>query len=194
MSINKVKDLITVTFHGRGGQGAVMASTLLCELAFAEGYRDALDVPRIGAERRGAPVVADSKISKNNEIKDYSSVVNADYTIIFDYTLLDIPAIAKSLSNTVIINAADFVNFECISQVKEIWVVDATGIAIKNNLILAGYPVLNTLMIGAFVKVTGLFSQETMKKVFQMKLGSKHYESNYIAAIETYNAVKKVRG
>jgi 2-oxoacid:acceptor oxidoreductase gamma subunit (pyruvate/2-ketoisovalerate family) len=194
MSNRNGKDLITVTFHGRGGQGAVMASTLLCELAFAEGYKDALDVPRIGAERRGAPVVADSKISKHKEIKDYSSVINADYTMVFDYTLLDMPSIAKGLSGVAIINAADFVNFDCISQVKEIWVVDATGIAIKNNLILAGYPVLNTLMLGAFMKVTGLFSQDTMKKVFQMKLGSKHYEANYIAAIEAYNSVKKVRG
>jgi 2-oxoacid:acceptor oxidoreductase gamma subunit (pyruvate/2-ketoisovalerate family) len=194
MSKNNKKDLVTVTFHGRGGQGAVMASSLLCELAFAEGYKDALDIPRIGAERRGAPIVADSKLSKTKEIKDYSSVVNADFTLVFDYTLLDMPSLAKSLTGVVIINAADFVNFECISQVKEIWVVDATGIAIKNKLVISGYPVLNTLMLGAYMKVTGQFTQDTMKNVFQQKLGSKHYEANYAAAMETYNAVKKVRG
>lgn len=187
------KEYIEVTFHGRGGQGAITASNLLCEFVFEEGYADALDIPKIGAERRGAPIQAFSKLSKDSEIKDFCAVEQADYTFVFDFTLLDIPTVVSSLSGTIIVNAPEFANFDCIGNVKEIWAVDATGIAIDNNLMLSGYPILNTLMLGAYAKITGQYSLETMKKVLEKRFGSKA-EQNLLAAKQAYESVKKVRG
>ena len=52
-----------VRFHGRGGQGAVMAAQTLAEAAVLDGYH-AQAFPYFGAERRGAPVKAFARIDK----------------------------------------------------------------------------------------------------------------------------------
>ena len=44
-------------FHGRGGQGTVVASKLLAVALFLEG-REVQSFPMFGVERRGAPVTA----------------------------------------------------------------------------------------------------------------------------------------
>lgn len=193
MAIKEDKDMVEVTIHGRGGQGAITASNLLCECAFADGFKDALDIPKIGAERRGAPIQAFSKLSKSSEIKDFCGVTDADYTVVFDFTLLDIPSVVSSMSGVVLVNAPDHVNFDCIGKVEEVWVVDATGIAIKHGLVISGYPILNTLMLGAYSKISGNYSMETMKKILEKRFGSKA-EKNYNAAMEAFNTVRKVRG
>jgi pyruvate ferredoxin oxidoreductase gamma subunit/2-oxoisovalerate ferredoxin oxidoreductase gamma subunit len=45
-----------IRFHGRGGQGTVVASILLAKAFFKAGY-DVQTFPLFGVERRGAPVV-----------------------------------------------------------------------------------------------------------------------------------------
>jgi len=60
----KEKKIIEVAFHGRGGQTAITASQLLAEMAYESGFKDAIAIPIIGAERRGAPIQAFSKISR----------------------------------------------------------------------------------------------------------------------------------
>lgn len=58
-----------VRFHGRGGQGAVMAAQTLAEAAVNEGNY-AVAFPFFGAERRGAPVLAFTRIdSKKYSVK-----------------------------------------------------------------------------------------------------------------------------
>jgi pyruvate ferredoxin oxidoreductase gamma subunit len=187
----QTNDLINVIIHGRGGQGAITASNLMCECAFRAGFKDVLDIPKIGAERRGAPIQGFVRLSRDKEIKLYSEVRNADYTLIFDYTLLDIPTVVKSLSGKILINAPDFVNLDCINPELEVWIVDATGISMKNGLMISGFPILNTLLLGAFAKMTGIYSLEIMKQIYKAKFG-KNWEKNYIAAQEAYNSVKKV--
>jgi len=192
--MNKVaqtKDLINVIIHGRGGQGAITASNLLCECAFRAGFKDVLDIPKIGAERRGAPIQGYVRLSREKEIKLYCEVRNADYTLIFDYTLLDIPSVVSSLSGIVLVNAPDFVNLDCINPNLEVWIVDATGISMKNGLMISGFPILNTLLLGAFAKMTGMYSLDIIKQVYKAKFG-KNWEKNYIAAEESYNSIKKV--
>ena len=194
MAVEKDSDIIEITIHGRGGQGAITASALLCAYAYEEGFaKDCLDIPMIGAERRGAPIRGFSKLSRSSEIKDYCAITDADYTIIFDYSLLDIPSIVDSVAGVVLVNAPDFVNFDCLGNIEEIWVVDATGIAMKNNLMLSGYPILNTLLLGAYAKITGQYSLENMKKVLERRFGA-NAERNFKAAKDAYDAVKKVRG
>ena len=82
-------EIIEVTMHGRGGQTAITASQLLAELAYEKGFKDTIAIPIIGAERRGAPIQAFTKLSKNRPIKTYDSVVNPDFIIVFDTSLLE---------------------------------------------------------------------------------------------------------
>jgi pyruvate ferredoxin oxidoreductase gamma subunit/2-oxoisovalerate ferredoxin oxidoreductase gamma subunit len=46
-----------IRFHGRGGQGTVVASILLAKAFFSAGYY-VQTFPVFGVERRGAPVEA----------------------------------------------------------------------------------------------------------------------------------------
>lgn len=187
----QIQDLINVVIHGRGGQGAITASNLLCECAFRAGFKDVLDIPKIGAERRGAPIQGYVRLSRDKEIKMYSSVRNADYSLVFDYTLLDIPSVVESLSGIVLVNAPDFVNLDCINPDLEVWIVDATGISMKNGLLISGFPILNTLLLGAFAKITGMYSLDIIQFVYKARFG-KNWEKNYISAEEAYTTVKKV--
>ena len=53
--------MIEIRFHGRGGQGAVTSVELLALAAIEEG-KYAQGFPSFGPERRGAPVLAFSRV------------------------------------------------------------------------------------------------------------------------------------
>ena len=85
MSENDDK-IYEVIFHGRGGQGSITGMEILADVAFADGFKDVLTIPIIGAERRGSPLHAFLRISPNREIKNTSAITNPDITVIFDQT------------------------------------------------------------------------------------------------------------
>ncbi|MDH5576003.1 MAG: 2-oxoacid:acceptor oxidoreductase family protein, partial [Nitrospirota bacterium] len=53
--------MIRIRFHGRGGHGVKTASRIVGTAAFLAGYQ-VQDSPIYGAERRGAPVTAFTRI------------------------------------------------------------------------------------------------------------------------------------
>ena len=55
--------MIEIRIHGRGGQGAVIASTLIAHAAHAAGYHVQV-FPEFGVERRGAPVMAFARLDR----------------------------------------------------------------------------------------------------------------------------------
>ena len=79
-----------IRFHGRGGQGAKTASRILGTAAFLEGYQ-AQDSPIYGAERRGAPVAAFTRIAKE-PIHERGLIARPDLVVIADASLLNDPA------------------------------------------------------------------------------------------------------
>ncbi len=84
-----------IRFHGRGGQGAVMAAQVLAEAAVREGY-EAHAFPYFGAERRGAPVEAYARID-DQKIRIKSQIYEPDFVIILDESLMDLEPLAKGL-------------------------------------------------------------------------------------------------
>jgi len=78
--------MLRLRFHGRGGQGAKVASRVLGTAAFLEGYY-AQDFPLYGAERRGAPIVAFTRISEE-PIMERGVISEPDVVIVMDKTLL----------------------------------------------------------------------------------------------------------
>ncbi|MBU4121891.1 MAG: 2-oxoacid:acceptor oxidoreductase family protein, partial [Proteobacteria bacterium] len=43
-----------VIWHGRGGQGVVIAAQILAESAYLQGFKGVTSAPTFGPERRGA--------------------------------------------------------------------------------------------------------------------------------------------
>lgn len=186
--------IIEISFAARGGQTAVTASQLLAQFAFETGFKDTIAIPIIGAERRGAPISAFTKISKAQHIKTYDSVVDPDYMLIFDITLLEIPRIRESITEgtTLIVNSDKPIDETKLSKNIKIFIVDATGICIDNNFMLSSGPILNIPMLSAFGKITGYYGLDTMEKVIKEEFGEKRSEINMKVAREAFKSVKEV--
>jgi len=188
------EQIVEISMHCRGGQTCITASQLLAEMAFEEGFEDTIAIPIIGAERRGAPIQAFSKISKNKAIKTYDSVVNPNYILMFDTSLLDIPRIKASIKEGVnlIINSADPIDKSNLPDNIKIFIVDATGICIQRNFMHASGPILNIPMLGAFGKITGYYNLDTMEKVIKKEFGESRLEKNMSVAKDAYESVREM--
>ena len=186
--------IIEITFHGRGGQTAITASQLLAQLAYEENFKDAIAIPIIGAERRGAPIQAFTKLSRNKIIKTYDSVTNPNYMLIFDPSLLDIPKVLETIKSgvTLLINTKNPIDTCEFPENIKIFIVDATGICIKLGFMHSSGPILNIPMLGAFGQITGFYTLDTLKKVIFSEFGKERGKKNLEVAIEAYNSVKEV--
>lgn len=160
-----------ITIFGRGGQGAVTASQVIAIAAFNEGY-EVQAFPMFGVERMGAPVKAFVRISKE-KINLRSQVYNSDYALVLDPTLIKIMDIEKQTKKAMIVNTRNNPRLKVKNHN-----VDATSLALK----VIGNPFVNVGMVGAFAKVTGLFSLKSLLKaideVFEDKkeVGNKNKE------------------
>ena len=170
--------MIEIRFHGRGGQGAVTAAEILAKAAFEDGkYCQAF--PFFGAERKGAPVMAFTRIS-DKQIRRRYQVYNPDYVIVLDDTLLESVDVLSGLKEggKLIINSKNDVN---LGENVETHFIDATGIALD----ILGVPIVNTVMLGAFAKVTGEVTLDSIvnmtKDTFPGKIGEKNAEATKIA-------------
>ncbi|MFW9946261.1 MAG: 2-oxoacid:acceptor oxidoreductase family protein [Candidatus Odinarchaeota archaeon] len=186
-------NIIEITFHGRGGQTAITASQLLAELAYEKGFKDAIAIPIIGAERRGAPIQAFTKLSKDKPIKTYDSVVNPHFILVFDTSLLDIPRVQDTIKDgvTIVANSKDTFDTNKFGKNIKLYIIDATGICIKREFMHASGPILNIPMLGAFGKITGYYDLEIMEKVIKKQFGVKRLDKNMSVAKDAYESVKE---
>lgn len=187
-------EIIEVTMHGRGGQTAITASQLLAQLAYEKGFKDAIAIPIIGAERRGAPIQAFTKLSKNKPIKTYDSVVNPHYIIVFDKSLLEIPRIQDTIHDgvTMLLNSKEPFDTQKFGKNIKLFIVDATGICIEKQFMHSSGPILNIPMLGAFGKVTGYYDLKVMEKVIRKEFGEGRLEKNMTVAKSAYELVREV--
>ncbi|MHA2394573.1 MAG: 2-oxoacid:acceptor oxidoreductase family protein [Promethearchaeota archaeon] len=192
--MSQEEKIVEISMHCRGGQTCITASQLLAEMAFEEGFKDTIAIPIIGAERRGAPIQAFSKISKKKPIKTYDSVVNPDYLLLFDISLLDIPRIKETIKNgvTLIVNSSEPIDTKELPTGIKIFIVDATGICIKREFMHSSGPILNIPMLGAFGKVTGYYNLKIMEKVIKKQFGEGRLEANMSVAKDAYATVREV--
>ena len=95
-----------IRFHGRGGQGAVMAAQALADAAVRVGFQ-AQAFPYFGAERRGAPVAAFARIDRK-KIRLKSQIYQPDLVVIMDESLMDLQPLADGLKpgGKVVVNTA----------------------------------------------------------------------------------------
>ncbi|NOT53711.1 MAG: 4Fe-4S binding protein [Deltaproteobacteria bacterium] len=81
--------MLRIRFHGRGGQGMKTASRILGSAAFHAGLV-VQDSPIYGAERRGAPMSAMTRIARE-PIRERGMIARPDLAVIADDTLLTDP-------------------------------------------------------------------------------------------------------
>lgn len=146
-----------IRIHSRGGQGGVTAARMMASAAVKDG-KFATACPFYGAERRGAPIVSFVRID-DKPVRIYSQIKKPDMIIILDPTVMDTVDVLDGLKEEgkIFINTHDDVSFPPGFKVSR---VDLTGIALREDLIVSGSPILNTPVIGALARL-GLFTRES---------------------------------
>ena len=145
-----------IRWHGRGGQGGFTASRLLGIAASVHGGKHALAFPSFGPERRGAPVLAFTKID-DTKIHDRSEVQESDFVVVMDETLIT-PGFTKGIrpGACILINTQDLSQYAEQLNSFELKGIDATSLAME----ILGRPITNTAMYGALAAASGLVSKE----------------------------------
>lgn len=184
--------MIEIRFHGRGGQGAVIASEMVAVAAASEGY-DVSAFPYFGVERRGAPVTAFTRLDRR-PIRTKCQIYEPDYVVILDTALLETVDVLSGLkeSGVVLVNTDKTpADMKAILKTdRRVITVDATAIAIRNRLGSSTSPIVNTAIVGAFARISGLLSLESTKKSV-MDLAPVKKENNAQAAEDAYNEIKE---
>ncbi|QLH75045.1 MAG: 2-oxoacid:acceptor oxidoreductase family protein [Methanomassiliicoccales archaeon] len=171
-----------VRFHGRGGQGAVMAAQTLAEAAILLGHH-AQAFPYFGAERRGAPVRAFARID-DKRISIKSQIYEPDMVVILDESLLEIDPVVDGLTEEgmAVVNTTKSPDELDLGISVRCATVDASSIAME----AIKAPAVNTAMLGAVARMSDLVTLETVKRAiedrFGEKLGPRAAEANILAA------------
>lgn len=176
------KNMIEIRIHGRGGQGVVTAAELIAIAAFKDG-KEAQAFPSFGVERTGAPVESFARLD-DKPIIIREQIYRPDVLIIQDATLLDTMNVTKGCTKKtiVIINTAKTRAELKINLPKNnLHAIDATKIA----LAVIGKNIVNTVILGAFAKATGLIFLESLKKAIKEKFaGHDELIAKNIKAVE----------
>ncbi|MFX0139240.1 MAG: 2-oxoacid:acceptor oxidoreductase family protein [Candidatus Hodarchaeota archaeon] len=178
-----------IRMHGRGGQGTVTAANLFIQAAHKQGYVGVQSIPLIGAERRGSPIRVFARISQE-PIRIHSQIYNPDIVVVLDPSLFikysQVVLDGLKDDGTLILNSTRSPQ-EIRKTLKNngltICTVDATGISIELNLEVAGQSVVNSPMLGALAKGTGLVKLEPLIETLGAKWKGKWGGLN-IKAIE----------
>jgi pyruvate ferredoxin oxidoreductase gamma subunit len=158
-----------VRFHGRGGQGAVMAAQTLAEAAVLSGFH-AQAFPYFGAERRGAPVKAFARIDRKKiEIK--TQIYEPDMLVVLDEMLPDLEPIAEGLKpeGKAVINTPLAPEEYDLGLAVDCATVDATTVA----LLTIKAPIVNTSILGAIAKAQDFISLDAIQQAIRDKFGER---------------------
>ena len=160
--------LAEIRFHGRAGQGMVTAAELLATAAGMEGkYSQAF--PVFGSEKRGPPVMSFCRIS-DSPITIYDQVSEPDIVVVADPSVLTSVNVAAGLKKGGIVIA------NCSCKASELGIADAKVYTVDGTKIALEHlkrPIFNTVMLGAFIKITGLVRMESMEKAVREEFGEK---------------------
>jgi len=192
----KNSENVEIIIHGRGGMGVVTCAEIIAEAAYISGnFKDVHAYPSFGAERRGAPVQAFTKLSREETIWDRAQIEFPNILIIFDESVLN-HEIALSLKRggIFIINSdkePDFFtrNYNIKEDIKVV-VANISRLSINKNLTIDGNPVINTPILGLLSKALPELHLKNLKSVVFKRMGDKVGKLNYELIEEGYNLAK----
>lgn len=150
-----------VRWHGRGGQGAVASAEMLALAAIEEG-KAAQAFPSFGPERRGAPVMAFTRVGEEY-IYIRTGITEPDVVVVLDPTVMGAVDVTAGLKEGgIIIANTSKPRDELVKKYDlkhRVAIVNANKIALEE----IGRRITNTPMMGALVKATSLVKLESLE-------------------------------
>lgn len=177
-----------IRFHGRGGQGAVLACRLLAAAAFESGSH-CQAFPEFGLERRGAPVLAFTRISPD-PISIRGRIVSPHHALVLDASLLKLTDVTEGLrpGGWIIVNTEQQPENLPLPGSFRVAAVNASEIAIRHRLGSRVSPIVNTAILGAFARATGVITIENLQKAVRDNVAVKT-DNNILACKEAFEKV-----
>lgn len=186
--------LYEIRWHGRGGQGAITAARILAQAAYFEGYQGVTAAPSFGAERRGVPVSASTRIAPQT-IMVVSQIENPNVVIVLDHTLLKYDDVTKGLvkGGWLIVNSWRHPRELEIGGDFNIATADATRVCSGLGLIVAGITIVNTAILGAFVRATEVVGMASVEQAIRERFSDSAAGINLAAIGQTYDITRLER-
>ncbi len=177
--------MVEIRIHGRGGQGSVTMAELVASAVFYDG-KFSQAFPNFGVERRGAPVTAYVRID-DKFIRLRSQVYSPDYVIVQDATLLSDKNILGDLKKGAVVLINTSKPLEGLVAPKGVILkhLNASGIALE----VLGKPIINTILLGAFASISGLFSLSGVDRAIKERFAGEMGEKNVLAARRGYEVI-----
>jgi 2-oxoacid:acceptor oxidoreductase gamma subunit (pyruvate/2-ketoisovalerate family) len=182
---------IEIRWHGRGGQGAITAAKIIAQAAYLKGYRGVTAAPSFGAERRGAPVSASTRIA-SEPVLVMSQVEKPDIVVVLDHTLLKYDDVLSGLSDNgwLIVNSPHTPKELGVKGEFNVATADATKVCQDLGLIVAGLVIVNTAILGALLKATKIVEMATLQKVIGERFSKNTVGINLAAIDRTYEMTR----
>jgi 2-oxoacid:acceptor oxidoreductase gamma subunit (pyruvate/2-ketoisovalerate family) len=156
----------------RGGQGGVVGAKLLAFAGHSDG-KFVQAIPKYGAERKGAPIFADVRIG-DEHVKTHAPVIasNAHSWIVLEPSLIEnIPFDELKPGTIIIVNSDEVPPSLRGKENLKVGTVDAVTIARECGLVQSGTVLVNTTMLGAWARATGLITLESLIKAVKYQFG-----------------------
>lgn len=175
-----------IRWHGRGGQGAVTSAKVLADAAHRSGFVGVTSQPTFGAERRGAPITASTRLA-DEPIRVLSQVTTPDIAVVLDDSLLAVanPTAGMRSGGTLLVNTTKAPAELGVAGDVRVVTSDVTGAAQAAELIVGGQPMVSTAILGAFAAATGLITMESVEaaigKAFKGSAAAKNIAAARIA-------------
>ena len=178
-----------IRIHGRGGQGAVLAARMLASAFVAEG-KSVASFPMYGFERRGAPVVAFTRVD-DVPIREKTQIYNPDCIIVIDPGLLTLPTLFTGLKpdSVFILNSGKKLSKQPNENLKIGGVVNATQIAVDE----IGRDIPNTCLLGALAAASGWLKLESILEALPNYLSGDILQRNLKSAERGYKEVEVIK-
>ncbi|XPV68357.1 MAG: pyruvate flavodoxin oxidoreductase subunit gamma [Halarcobacter sp.] len=186
--------MLEIRWHSRAGQGAVTGAKGLGSVV-AETGKEVQAFAFYGSAKRGASMTAYNRID-DKQIINHEKFMHPDYVFILDPALVFTDDFtANETEKTQYIITTHLTKDELVQLVPVLkgredrtFILDCLEIAQQT----IGRPIPNTPMLGAFMKISGMFEleyfQNAMKSVLK-KLPQKVIDANMIAIERAYNEV-----
>ena len=167
----------------------MIASELLAQAAFLDGKLPQ-SFPFFGVERRGAPVTAFTRID-SHPIGVRTSITTPDIVVVLDPGLVHLTQVTEGLRTTglMLVNTPKAPESLEAPAGVHLAAVDATRIALDHGLGTPMLPIVNTAVLGALARATGVISLGALNRAIDQFVPARP-EQNRLAATDGFANVR----